>query len=173
MQPRRLAILALVAALAACAQAPADKAAAEYDLVIRNGIVYDGSGGEGRRIDVGVRGDRVATLGDLSGARAKQVVDAHGQAVAPGFINMLSWATELLIADGRGLSDTKQGVTLEVFGEGWSMGPLNDTMKKEAVERQGDIKYAIEWTTLGQYLDWLAARGTTPNLASFVGATTV
>jgi len=173
MQPSRLAILALVAALAACAQAPADKAAAEYDLVIRNGIVYDGSGGEGRRIDVGVRGDRVATLGDLSEARAKQVVDANGQAVAPGFINMLSWATESLIADGRGLSDTKQGVTLEVFGEGWSMGPLNDTMKKEAVERQGDIKYAIEWTTLGQYLDWLVARGTTPNLASFVGATTV
>ena len=176
MQSNRLAVFLLAAALAACAQPPAGKADAasdSYDLVIRNGIVYDGSGGDGRRVDVGVRGDKVAALGDLSGADAKRVVDARGHAVAPGFINMLSWATESLIADGRGVSDAKQGVTLEVFGEGWSMGPLNDAMKAEGVARQGDIRYAIEWTSLGEYLDWLVARGVTPNIASFVGATTV
>jgi N-acyl-D-amino-acid deacylase len=173
MTIRHSAILVLAAALAACAQQPERSAPEPYDLVIRNGIVYDGSGGEGRRVDVGIRGDKVAALGDLSNATTAKVVDVQGQAVAPGFINVLSWATESLIADGRGLSDTKQGVTLEIFGEGWSMGPLNATMKKEAVERQGDIRYDIEWTTLGEYLDWLVARGVTPNVASFVGATTV
>src|SRR3546814_11532721 len=92
---------------------------------------------------------------------------------SPGFINVLSWATESLIADGRGMGDTKQGVTLEIFGEGWSMGPLNDAMKVDALKQQGDIRYPIEWTTLGEYLEFLAARGVTPNVASFVGATTV
>ncbi len=174
MYAYRFVVVLLSAALAACSTAPERTAQPDsYDLIIRNGIVYDGSGGDGRRVDVGVRGDKVAALGDLSGADAKRVVDAHGHAVAPGFINMLSWATESLIADGRGLSDTKQGVTLEVFGEGWSMGPLNDAMKAEGVARQGDIRYAIEWTSLGEYLDWLVARGVTPNIASFVGATTV
>ena len=100
-------------------------------------------------------------------------IDAAGMAVAPGFINMLSWADESLIADGRGQSDIRQGVTLEVFGEGGSMGPMNDAMKKENVEAQGDIKYAIEWTTLGEYLEYLERRGVSPNVASFVGATTV
>ncbi|HET9483551.1 MAG TPA: amidohydrolase family protein, partial [Xanthomonadales bacterium] len=99
--------------------------------------------------------------------------DARGKAVAPGFINVLSWATESLILDGRAMSDVKQGVTLEIFGEGWSMGPLTPAMKAEAVRQQGDFKFDIEWTTLGEYLDWLAARGTSPNIASFVGATTV
>lgn len=144
-----------------------------YDLVIRGGTVYDGSGGPARRVDVAVTGDRIAALGDLSGATATRTIDASGKAVAPGFINVLSWSTESLIADGRAMSDIKQGVTLEIFGEGWSMGPLTPAMKAETVRQQGDIKFAVGWTTLGEYLDWLVARGISPNVASFVGATTV
>jgi N-acyl-D-amino-acid deacylase len=144
-----------------------------FDVIVRGGTVYDGTGASGRMADVGVRGDRIAAVGDLSGAVAGKVVDARRMAVAPGFINMLSWATDSLIADGRSMSDIRQGVTLEIFGEGWSMGPLNDAMKKEAKEQQGDIKYDIDWTTLGEYLDRLAARGISPNVASFVGATTL
>jgi N-acyl-D-amino-acid deacylase len=125
-------------------------------------------------VDVAIRGDRVvAWLPPGQAASAKLSVDAKGQAVAPGFINVLSWATESLIADGRGMSDTKQGVTLEIFGEGWSMGPFNDRMKADAIKQQADIQYPIEWTTLGQYLEYLQKRGVTPNVASFVGATTV
>ena len=144
-----------------------------FDVIVKNGIVYDGTGKPGRSADVGVRGDRIAAVGDLSSAKAGRVVDAKGRAVAPGFINVLSWATDALIVDGRSQSDILQGVTLEIFGEGWSMGPLNDAMKKEAKEQQGDIKYDIDWTTLAQYLDRLVARGVTPNVASFIGATTV
>ena len=151
----------------------AQAAPERFDVIVRNGTVYDGTGGPGRRTDVGVRGDRIAEVGDLANATAARVVDARGRAVAPGFINVLSWATDSLIADGRSQSDIRQGVTLEIFGEGWSMGPLNDAMKKEAREQQGDIKYEIDWTTLGEYLDRLVARGVTPNVASFVGATTV
>jgi len=165
----------LLLAIAGCGTAPPQPASLErYDLLIRNGLVYDGSGAPPRRVDVAVRGDRVAALLPV-GAKvgATQVLDAKGHAVAPGFINVLSWATESLIIDGRGLSDTKQGVTLEIFGEGWSMGPLNPAMKAEAARQQGDIKYPIEWTTLGDYLEYLQRRGITPNIASFVGATTV
>ena len=171
----RFALATLALALAACASTPSTRSAREhYDLVIRNGIVYDGSGAPPQRADVAVRGDRIAALlPPGSEVDAGQVLDAHGQAVAPGFINMLSWATESLIADGRGMSDTRQGVTLEVFGEGWSMGPLNAAMKADALKQQGDIRYPIEWTTLGEYLDHLQQRGITPNVASFVGATTV
>ncbi len=170
----RFALATLALALAACASTPSTRSAREhYDLVIRNGIVYDGSGAPPQRADVAVRGDRIAALlPPGSEVDAGQVLDAHGQAVAPGFINMLSWATESLIADGRGMSDTRQGVTLEVFGEGWSMGPLNAAMKADALKQQGDIRYPIEWTTLGEYLDHLQQRGITPNVASFVGATT-
>ena len=146
---------------------------AHYDTVIRNGVVYDGSGKPGVRADVGIRGDRIVRIGDLSSARTSATIDAHGMAVAPGFINMLSWAPESLIADGRSQSDIRQGVTLEVFGEGESMGPLTDAMKREVREQQGDFKYEIEWTTLGEYLDWIVARGISTNVASFVGATTV
>lgn len=172
---RRMSYSLLALALAGCASTPAAHTAVErYDLVIRNGVVYDGSGAAGQRVDVAVRGDRIAALLPAGKeVEATRTVDAHGHAVAPGFINMLSWAPESLIADGRGISDTKQGVTLEVFGEGWSMGPYNDKMKADALKQQGDIKYAIEWTTLGQYLDYLEKRGITPNVASFVGATTV
>ena len=155
-----------------CCLAPA-LAAERFDVVIKNGIVYDGTGAAGRTADLGIRGDRIAEVGDLSGASASRVVDAKGLAVAPGFINMLSWATDSLIADGRSMSDIKQGVTLEIMGEGWSMGPLTDAMKKDMKEQQGDIKYDITWTTLGEYLDQLVARGITPNVASFVGATTL
>jgi N-acyl-D-amino-acid deacylase len=146
---------------------------AHYDLLIRDALIYDGSGADARRGDVAVRGDRVAAVGDLGAVEADLIVDAQGKALAPGFINVLSWAPDALMHDGRGMSDIKQGVTLEVFGEGWSMGPLNESMKSESLKQQGDIRYDITWTTLGEYLDVLVARGVSPNVASFVGATTV
>jgi N-acyl-D-amino-acid deacylase len=144
-----------------------------YDIVIRGGTHYDGSGRPGRVRDVAIIGDSIAAIGTLADARGRTEVDARGLAVAPGFINMLSWATESLIEDGRGLSDIKQGVTLEIFGEGESMGPLNPEMKRLAKEAQGDIKYDITWTTLNDYLEHLTRRGVSPNVASFIGATTV
>lgn len=145
----------------------------EYDLIIRNGTLYDGSGSAPRTADIAVQGDRIAAIGDLKSAHAAKEVDAQGLAVAPGFINMLSWANESLIKDGRSQSDIRQGVTLEIFGEGDSPGPLNDKMKKEAADQQGDLKYPVDWTTLGQYLDSLVRRGVSCNVASFVGATTI
>ena len=171
----RLPLALLAAALAACSTTPnADAPSQAYDVLIRNGIVHDGTGAQGQRLDVAVRGDRIAALlPPGSAASAALVVDAKGKVVSPGFINVLSWANESLIADGRGMSDTKQGVTLEIFGEGWSMGPLNDRMKADAIKQQGDIRYPIEWTTLDEYLSYLEKRGVTPNVASFVGATTV
>ena len=144
-----------------------------YEVLIRDGLIYDGSGKVPFRSDVGIYGDSIVAIGRLKNVRAKTVIDAKGLAVAPGFINMLSWATDSLIADGCSESDIRQGVTLEVFGEGWSMGPLNDEMKREAVAQQGDIKYDIEWTTLAEYLNYLVKQGISPNVASFVGATTV
>ncbi|MCU0380000.1 MAG: D-aminoacylase [Chitinophagaceae bacterium] len=144
-----------------------------YDTIIRNGMVYDGLGGEAVRADVGIRGDSIAFIGDLSSAKARQDVDAQGMAVAPGFINMLSWATETLIEDGRSQSDIRQGVTLEVMGEGWSMGPLSEKMKLQEEANQGDIKYKISWNTLGEYLQFLEQKGISCNVASFVGAATV
>jgi N-acyl-D-amino-acid deacylase len=144
-----------------------------YDLLIRNGMIYDGSGAEPYAGEIGIKGDRIVYAGPARAATATKVVDANGLAVAPGFINMLSWATESLLVDGRGQSDLRQGVTLEVMGEGWTMGPLNDRMKKEAIEQQGDFKYPIEWTTLGEYLSLIERRGTSMNVASYVGATTV
>ena len=147
--------------------------AAQFDLIIRNGTIYDGSGAAPGVGDVAISRDTIAAVGKLDNAHGKTEIDAEGLAVAPGFINMLSWATESLIEDGRSQSDIRQGVTLEVMGEGESMGPLNPAMKKEMVERQGDIKYKVQWTTLGQYLEYLAKRGISCNVASFVGATTV
>ena len=146
---------------------------AEYDLLIRNGTIYDGSGRPPVTGDVAVNGQTIAAIGLLPNARGRTELDAQGLAVAPGFINMLSWANRSLIEDGRSQSDIRQGVTLEVMGEGSSMGPLNDTMKRQMREQQGDIKYAIEWTTLAEYLDHLVKRGVSCNVASFVGATTV
>ena len=160
-------VLVLVSMAASCATAPV------YDVIIRGGAVYDGSGGPAARTDVGIRGDRIETIGDLSRAQAALDLDAGGLAVAPGFINMLSWATESLIHDPRSQSDIRQGVTLEVMGEGESMGPLNPAMKKLNAELQSDIKYDISWTTLGEYLAFIEKKGISPNVASFVGATTV
>ncbi|MGH7459690.1 MAG: N-acyl-D-amino-acid deacylase family protein, partial [Longimicrobiales bacterium] len=135
--------------------------------------VYDGSGGAPVQADVAIAGDTIAAIGDLGRARAATEVDAAGKAVSPGFINMLSWANESLIEDPKSQSDIRQGVTLEIFGEGESMGPWNDSMKKMNRELQGDIKYDIQWTTLGEYLSYLEKKGVAPNVASFVGATTV
>ena len=157
-------------ALAACAKPPPVES---YDVLIRNGTVYDGSGAAGTDADVGVRDGKVVAVGDLTSAQAKLDIDATGLAVAPGFINMLSWATESLIEDGRALSDVKQGVTLEVMGEGWSMGPLNPAMKEDVKKEQGDIRFEVAWTTLGEYLEYLEKRGVSVNVASFVGAATV
>ncbi len=145
----------------------------DYDTIIRNGMIYDGSGAAPIAGDLAINADTIAFIGDLSNKTAKEEFDAKGQAVSPGFINMLSWATESLIADGRSNSDIRQGVTLEVMGEGWSMGPLNEDMKKESIEDQGDFKYDIEWTTLGEYLQFLEDKGISTNVASFVGATTL
>jgi N-acyl-D-amino-acid deacylase len=148
-------------------------ASPRYDVIVRGGTVYDGSGGPAARVDIGLRGDEIAAIGDLTRSEASIDVDASGLAVAPGFINMLSWANESLIHDPRSQSDIRQGVTLEVMGEGESMGPLNPSMKKLNAELQGDIKYDIAWTTLGEYLTFLEKKGISTNVASFVGATTV
>ena len=161
------------AALVALAIGAASCTPAGHDVIIRGGTIYDGSGSAPFVGDVAIRGDRIAAVGDLSDATARREIDARGLAVAPGFINMLSWATESLIEDGRSESDIRQGVTLEVFGEGWSMGPWNDAMKAYAVERQGDVRYEVAWTTLDEYLEHLVERGVSANVASFVGATTV
>ncbi len=157
--------LALVC-FAGCAPAP------QHDVVIRHGIVYDGTGAAPKVEDLGIDGDRVVARGDLSGAKGRQDVDATDLAVSPGFINMLSHSETSLIADGRSQGDLRQGVTLEVFGES-SMGPITEQMRIDQTERQGDIKFDITWSTLGEYLDDLVKRGISPNVASFVSAATV
>jgi len=164
------AVAAAVAALFATSAAPVP---ASYSVLIHGGTIYDGSGSTPYVGDVALKGDRIVYVGPHAPGHAARVIDATGKAVSPGFINMLSWAVESLIADGRGMSDTYQGVTLEVFGEGDSMGPLTPEMKAKALKREGDIKYPISWTTLAQYLDFITRKGVTPNVASFVGATTV
>lgn len=163
---RRRGFIGLLGALPAAAQ--------PYDVLIRNGVVYDGTGAPGRQADVAIAGGRISAVGELGGASARTVIDADGQAVAPGFINMLSWAAEWLIHDGRGMSDLKQGVTLEIFGEGSSLGPLNAEMRRERLRRQARGKrYPVTWVTNAGALSWLAQRGVAVNIASFVGAATV
>lgn len=168
----RSACAMLLASLLLAACAPSGNGG-DFDVIIRGGTVYDGSGESPVIADIGISGDRIKAIGDLGAATAETSIDATGLAVAPGFINMLSWANESLIEDGRGMSDILQGVTLEVMGEGNSMGPLNDAMKDEALSRQGSIRYDIEWTTLGEYLEFLENKGVSPNIASYVGATTL
>ena len=168
--PLRHAAFLLPFLLAACAAAPT---AHQYDLVIRGGTIYDGSGRAPFTGDVAVEGDRIAWVGPQAPGTGRKEIDAPGLAVSPGFINMLSWATDSLIVDGRGESDLRQGVTLEVMGEGHSMGPLNARMKALRKARQGDIRYDIDWTTLGEYLEKLERQGIAMNVASFVGATSV
>ena len=170
--PRRFAPSLLLLCSSMLVSAPLAAQAPAYDLIIRGGTLYDGSGKPPVVGDVAIKDDRIVAVGKVEG-EAKREVAAKGMAVAPGFINMLSWATESLIADPRSQSDIRQGVTLEVMGEGWSMGPMNATMKRQETERQGDIKYDIEWTTLGDYFGWLEKRGISTNIASFVGAATV
>lgn len=145
----------------------------KYDVIIRRGAIYDGGGQKPFVGDVAIQADRIAKLGDLKDATADVEIDAQGLAVAPGFINMLSWATESLLYDGRSQSDLRQGVTLEVFGEGWSMGPLNQAMRADMLKTQGDIKFDVPWTTLAEFLEHLQRRGVSTNVASFVGATSV
>jgi N-acyl-D-amino-acid deacylase len=144
----------------------------EVDVVLRGGVLYDGTGASPMVGDLAIDGDRIVATGDLGRIRGRTEIDVEGSAVAPGFINMLSWATESLIEDGRALSDIRQGVTLEVMGEGDSMGPLTEAMKEEEVRLQGDIRYDIEWDTLDEYLRFLEDRGVSPNVASFIGAAT-
>lgn len=145
----------------------------KYDVAILNGLVYDGTGRKPRRADLLIMGDRIVALGNFKGTKAKIVIDAQGMAVAPGFINMLSWAVDDLIVDGRSMGDIKQGVTTEIFGEGDSMGPLNEEMKRRRLAGQGDLKFPIEWTTLSEYLQFLERRGIACNVASYIGATTI
>jgi N-acyl-D-amino-acid deacylase len=144
-----------------------------YDVLIKNGTIADGSGNPTYVGSVGINADTIAAVGELKDAKGNLEIDATGLVVAPGFINMLSWATESLIEDGKSQSDIRQGVTLEVLGEGWSMGPLSEKMKQEMPTSQGDIKYDIDWNTLDEYLQSLVRRGISPNVASFIGATTV
>ncbi len=165
MQQRNI-FLGLFCLLLACSTP-----STQYDVLITNATIYDGSGEKPIIGSVAINGDKIADLGNLENVVGKKEIDAKGMAVSPGFINMLSWATESLIEDGRGMSDIKQGVTLEVMGEGWSMGPINETMKANSIKSQGDIKYDIPWTTLGEYLEFLEKKGVGPNIASFMGAT--
>jgi N-acyl-D-amino-acid deacylase len=144
-----------------------------FDTIIRHGTIYDGSGGNPYMADIGINGDSIVEIGDLSRDEGKTVIEANGMAVAPGFINMLSWATESLLIDGKSQSDIRQGVTLEVFGEGISLGPVNDDIRKGMISQMRDYSFEIPWTTLGEYLEWLEKKGVSPNVASFVGATTL
>ena len=172
MFSRKLAALAAAFLLAACATVPGQESQG-YDYVVRGGTIYDGSGRAPYVGDVALRGDRIVYVGPRAPGRGAREIDARGLAVAPGFINMLSWSTESFIHDGRGQSEARQGITLEVMGEGWSMGPFTEEMKRRAESRQGDIRFPITWTSLGEYLDHLERRGVSANVASFVGATTV
>lgn len=144
-----------------------------YDVILKNGLVYDGNGGEPYVTDIGINNDTIGFIGDLKNASAKNKIEVNGMCVAPGLINMLSWANASLIVDGRSQSDIKQGVTLEIMGEGSSMGPLNAALKNQRQQALTDIKYTIEWTTLGEYLSYLERKGVSCNIASFVGATTI
>ncbi|WP_374473183.1 amidohydrolase family protein [Phenylobacterium sp.] len=166
---KRFVAVAAALLLGSCAtvQPPA------YDVVIRSGTIYDGSGGQPFTGDVAVRGDRIAYVGPRAPGRGAREIAAAGQAVSPGFINMLSWSTESLLQDGRGQSELRQGITLQVMGEGTSMGPLTPQMKALELQRQGDIRYDITWSTLDEYLRTLERRGVSMNVASFVGAATV
>jgi N-acyl-D-amino-acid deacylase len=168
---RWLIAAAIVPLLTGCA-ATRSAAPAAYDLLIEGGTIYDGSGGDPYVGTVAVKGDRIVAVGRVEGS-APIRIDARGRAVAPGFINMLSWANQSLIQDGRGMSDIRQGVTLEVFGEGWTMGPLNEKMKRDLEARQGAIRFPVTWNSFGGYLDFLENKGVSPNIASFVGATTI
>lgn len=166
-------IVLLALHISSCSESNVEQTAIHYDKIIRGGIIHDGLGTPGIEGDVAINGDRIVAVGDLVDATATEEINATGLVVAPGFINMLSHSMRNLIHDPRGMSELKQGVTMQIFGEGSSMGPLNDEMKRDQQARQGDIKFNISWTTLGDYLAYMENNGVTPNVASFVGATTV
>src|SRR5216683_6082390 len=157
----------------ALAEKPGQTAAEPFDVLIRGGTLYDGSGSAPVTGDLAIRGDKIVAVGNLPGAAAKIVIDAKNLAVAPGFINMLSWSTEALLVDGRGQSEVRQGVTTQIMGEGWSWGPVNSAIKKRMKAEQTDLKHEIEWNTLAEYLYFLQRKGISQNVASFLGATTV
>ena len=164
----------LVAALTlSIASRPPGSPQVTFDIIIRGGTVYDGTGTPGRRADVGVQGDRIAAVDDLTSVQAASIVDASGLAIAPGFINMLSWSTESLLVDGRSQGELREGVTTQIFGEGSSMGPLTPEMKRRMIDQMGDLKYPITWTSLSEYLKHLEEQGVSQNVASFIGATTI
>lgn len=171
MNPGKRAF-SLTCAVIVCSFLAACNAPDSHDVILRNGMIYDGSGAQPYIGDVAFDGDLIVALGDIGKATAATEIDVQGLAVAPGFVNMMSWANESLIEDGHSQSDIRQGVTLEIMGEGESMGPLNDVMKAEMVRLQSDIHYDIEWTTLAEYLEYLERRGISPNVASFIGAAT-
>jgi N-acyl-D-amino-acid deacylase len=166
-------ILSMLSSLLAAETSGSPQNSLDFDVIIRGGTVYDGTGAEPKNVDVAIRGDRIAEIGDLKTAKVKTVVDASGLAVAPGFINMLSWSNESLIQDGRSQSEIRQGVTTEIMGEGESMGPVNDRVREHMLREQSDIKYEIKWNTLAEYLRYLETRGVSCNVASFIGATTI
>jgi N-acyl-D-amino-acid deacylase len=171
--PNRRAVLGGIAASALAPQVAFARRTGTFDTILRGGAVFDGLGNPPVEADVGIAGGRIAAIGRLAGKRAAQEIDARGMAVAPGFTNMLSWSTESLIEDGRSQGDIRQGVTLEVMGEGTSMGPLNPEMKARALREQGDIKYPVGWTSLADYLGFLEHKGVSCNVASFIGAGTL
>jgi N-acyl-D-amino-acid deacylase len=166
-------ILSMLSSLLAAETSGSPQNSLDFDVIIRGGTVYDGTGAEPKNVDVAIRGDRIAEIGDLKTAKVKTVVDASGLAVAPGFINMLSWSNESLIQDGRSQSEIRQGVTTEIMGEGESMGPVNDRVREHMLREQSDIKYEVKWNTLAEYLRYLETRGVSCNVASFIGATTI
>src|SRR6202045_404318 len=168
-----LAALSMLTPLLAAQPLTPSQNPAPFDVIIKGGTLYDGTGAEPKHVDLAIRGDRIAGIGDFKTAKAKTVVDANGLAVAPGFINMLSWSNESLIQDGRSQSEIREGVTTEIMGEGESMGPLNDRVRQHLLKQQSDIKYEIKWNTLAEYLQYLERRGVSCNVASFIGATTV
>ena len=167
-----LLLASLLLTASAVAQKNSGATSAAFDTIIRGGVVYDGTGGSPRRVDIGIKGDRIAAVGNLKSATAPSVIDAKGLAVAPGFINMLSHSENSLITDGRSQGEIRQGVTTQIFGEG-SMGPLSDEMKRRRASAQGEARPEVPWTTLSEYLTYLEKRGISQNAASFVSATTI
>src|SRR5438128_4561822 len=166
-------ILSMLSSALATEPSTRSPKSAGFDVIIKGGTVYDGTGAQPRHVDLAIRGDRIAGVGDFKTAKAKTIIDATDLAIAPGFINMLSWSNESLIEDGRSQSEIRQGVTTEIMGEGESMGPVNDRVREHMLRQQSDIKYEIKWNTLTEYLRYLEARGVSCNVASFIGATTI
>src|SRR5881396_2387763 len=166
-------ILSMLSSALATEPSTRSPKSAGFDVIIKGGTVYDGTGAQPRHVDLAIRGDRIAGVGDFKTAKAKTIIDATDLAVAPGFINMLSWSNESLIQDGRSQSEIRQGVTTEIMGEGESMGPVNDRVREHMLRAQADIKYDIKWNTLAEYLQYLEKHGISCNVASFIGATTI